>query len=561
VYSLGVLAYMLLTGSGPHARRTSGVGEIVQAVLTAEPLRASQVPGLAPQHARKLRGDLENIMAKAVAREPGRRYASVEQLADDLQAYCKGYPVRARPQTMAYRLRRTAGRHRLAFAVGGILGAGLIAATAFSTWQARLAQRRFDDLRALAHAVVFDVNDALAPIPGTTAARKLVVETALQYLDRLNQDRVSDPALREELAAAYIRIGKVQGGAFLPNIGDSAGAIASFRKAIATTDAGAATPALERVRIEALINVALLAADPVQGAPGFDAAIRAAERRLAADADDIQSLRLLADAVHGRATVAHLTNSVPEHLAMATREVEVRDRVRQLGKDQWQDEASFGRALAQRALALEQQGQYAAALSELDRARATLESAVERSAPNQMLQRGLAEIRSRSVPILLALGRTADAAREGQASVDLLQPLVASDPANVQYRADLAYAWLRLGDVMRAEGRLDTALDLHRKALAIRRERADRHAGFIFVPWELARSLNSVGDVLLALSPPRAEEAAALFGEARDVGTRTLAGAPSFAQVRKQVAIAEAGLARVDGLRRGEARLTSSVRR
>ena len=63
--------------------------------------------------------------------------------------------------------------------------------------------------------------------------RKLVVETALQYLDRLSRDEVSDPALREELAAAYIRIGKVQGGAFLPNLGDSQGAIASFRKAIA----------------------------------------------------------------------------------------------------------------------------------------------------------------------------------------------------------------------------------------------------------------------------------------------------------------------------------------
>ena len=66
-------------------------------------------------------------------------------------------------------------------------------------------------------------NDALAPIPGTTAARKLVVETALQYLDRLNRDGVWAPPLREELAAAYIRIGKVQGGAFLPNLGDSVG--------------------------------------------------------------------------------------------------------------------------------------------------------------------------------------------------------------------------------------------------------------------------------------------------------------------------------------------------
>jgi tetratricopeptide (TPR) repeat protein len=553
VYSLGVLAYVLLTGSRPYALRSeesARVDEIVHAVLTTEPRRASMTPGLAPRHARKLKGDLDNILAKAVAREPARRYASVEQLGDDLQAYRTGFPVRARPATMAYRLRRAASRHRLVFVVGGILGAALVAATAFSTWQAQVAQRRFDDLHTFARAVVFDVNDALAPIPGTVAARKLVVETALRYLDRLSQERLWDPALRAELAAAYIRIGKVQGGAFLPNLGDSTGAIKSFRTAIAASADGA-TPELERVRIEALINLALLAADPIDGAPDFDAAIVAAERRLSVDPRDIQSLRLLADAFHGRATVAHLTNNVPEHLAMARRQVDVRERLRAQSQEHWPDDASLARALAQHALALEQQGAASAALVELMRARAILESAITRSAPNQILHRGLAEIRSRAIPVLLALGRPADASIEARAAIDLLEPLVDSDPMNVQYRADLAYAWLRLGDVLRVEGRLKESLDVHRRALTIRRDRAARHAGFIFVPWELTRSLNSVADLLLAQSPPRPDEAAALFAEARDIGTRTLVTAPSFTQVRKQVAIAEEGLARTALTRSG----------
>ena len=544
VYSLGVLAYVLLTGSGPYLRRSDRVDELVQAVLTAEPQRASLAPGLTPRQARKLKGDLDNILAKAVAKEPSRRYASVEQLADDLEAYRAGFPVRARPDTLMYRLRRAAGRHRLVFVVGGVLGAGLVAATAVSTWQAHVAQRRFDDLRMFARAVVFDVNDALAPIPGTVAARKLVVETALRYLDRLSQERLGDPSLRAELAAAYIRIGKVQGGAFLPNLGDSTGAIKSFRTAIATTGATGATPELERVRIEALINLALLAVDPVNGAPDFDAAIAAAERRLAADAGDIQSLRLLADAYHGRATVAHLTNNVPEHIRMAQRQVEVREQLRSHSPGQWADDASLARALAQHALALEQQGASTLALAELTRARTTLESAIARSAPNQILHRGLAEVRSRAIPVLLSLGRTTEASHEARAAIDLLQPLVDSDPMNVQYRADLAYAWLRLGDVLRAEGKLTDSLDLHQRALAIRRARAERHAGFIFVPWELTRSLNAVGELLLAQTPPRADEAAALFAEALAVGTRTLADAPSFTQVRKQVAVAEEGLAR-----------------
>lgn len=550
VYSLGVLAYVMLTGHGPYAQRTDRVDELVHAVLTAEPRRASLAPGLTPAHARRLRGDLDNILAKATAKDRDRRYATVEQFAEDLQRWRHGYPVHARPATVAYRLRRTVARHRMAFAVGGALSVALLAATVFSTRQAQLADRRFEDLRSLAHTVLFEVNDQLAPIPGTTAVRKLVAETALQYLDRLAQDDVADPSLREELAAAYIRIGKVQGGAFMPNLGDSAGAVASFRKAISTAGVDR-SPAVARARIEALINVALLAVDPVQAIPDFDAAISAARQRLAADASDAQSLRLLAEAFHGRATMAHLTNDVPGHMAMATRQVEVREQLRARGGSSWQDTASLARAVAQLALALGQQEDDRGSLAQLQRARAILDAAVAEFPSNQVLLRGLAEVRSRMVPSLVALGRPDDAANEAGAAVELLEPLVASDPLNVQFRADLSYAWLRLGDARIAQGREAEALDLHRRALTVRRERALRYAGFIFVPWELTRSLNAVGDLLLRTSPADVDEAAALFAEARTTGERALDAAPSFTQVRKQVAVAEEGLARAATIRGG----------
>jgi tetratricopeptide (TPR) repeat protein len=562
VYSVGVLAYAVLTGGSPYAQRSARLGETVHAVLTSEPLRASQVPGLAAHKARALRGDLDNILLKALAKDPQRRYASVQQLADDLEAYTRGFPVRARADSVLYRLRKSVRRHRVAYAAALLAAVGLVGAATYSAWQARVAQRRFEDLREFAHAVVFDVNDALSPIPGTTAPRKLLVETALRYLDRLNQEGAPDPALREELAAAYIRIGKVQGGAFLPNLGDAAGAIASFRKAIATTGFRGATPALERLRVEALISIAQLAEDPIQGAPDFDAAIEAARRLLAADPADLRSLRLLADAYHGRSTVAHLTGHVPDHEEMARRQIEIRERIRALAPGQWQDEASLARAWAQHAQVLEYQARHTEALAELRSARSLLESALERSPGNQVLLRGLAEIRSRGVTSLLALGSTAEAVAEVEAAAGILEPLVASDPHNVQYRADLAFAWLRFGDARRAAGDLEGALELHRKALSIRRERADRHPGFIFVPWELTRSLNTVAELLLLVSPPSPREAAALFAESRDAAARTLATAPSFAQVRRQLAVAEDGLKevgrRLDGSRSQEVRAISN---
>ena len=544
VYSIGMLAYVLLTGSGPYPSRSGRLDEMMHAILTAEPLRASQVPGLAPQRARKLRGDLDNVLAKAIARDPSRRYASVQRLADDLEAYRAGFPVRARADTVLYRLRKTISRHRFASAVAALSIVSLLAAAGVSAWQARVAQRRFDELRGLARAVVFDVNDALSPVPGTTAVRKLVVETALRYLDRLAEDRGSNASLREELAAAYIRIGKVQGGAFLPNLGDTSGAVASFRKALATIGESDTAPILERLRIEAHINIGLLAVDPVQGTPAFDAAIDASQRLLSAGVDDASSLRLIADAYHGKATIAHLTNRVPDHVAMSGREVEVRQRIVDLSPDSWQDAAGLARALAQYALASDQRSDFLESSSDLRRARLILEATIDRHPGNQILTRGLAEVHSRIVTPLLALGRTEEATREIEVAIGLLEPLVASDPDNVQYKADLAFARFRLGDCRRAEGRLAEALDLHRKALAARRERAARDLGFVFVPWELARSLNTVADLLLTVSPPKREDAVALFEEAKSVAERTLAVAPSHTQLRKQVANAEEGLAR-----------------
>jgi tetratricopeptide (TPR) repeat protein len=259
-------------------------------------------------------------------------------------------------------------------------------------------------------------------------------------------------------------------------------------------------------------------------------------------------MRLLADAYQGLATVANLTNDVAGHLPVAVRQVPVRERIRAMGGGD-SDVASLARAIAQVALAYEQRGAYDEALAELVRAQSTIEVVLGRSGQNQLLRRGLAEARSRKIPILAALGRLQEASQEAEAVFELLQPLVDSDPLNVPYRADLSYAYVRFGDVRAAEGRAEEALALHRQALAIRRERAGRYAGFLFVPWELTRSLNAVAEALLAVSPRGLDEARDLFTEARAVGLGALEHAPSYTQVRRQVAVAEEGLARVAALR------------
>jgi tetratricopeptide (TPR) repeat protein len=172
-----------------------------------------------------------------------------------------------------------------------------------------------------------------------------------------------------------------------------------------------------------------------------------------------------------------------------------------------------------------------------------IEPALATDPSNQVLIRGLAENRSRAAAVLEVLGRFPEAATEIEAAIERLRPLVASDAANLQYRADLAFAWFRMGDIRRAEGRLREALGWHQRALAVRRDRARFDSAFMFVPWELARSLNTVGELLLEISPGSSTEARGRFEEARDVAQKTLLLAPSFNEMRRQLAISFEGLA------------------
>jgi len=102
--------------------------------------------------------------------------------------------------------------------------------------QKRIAERRFEQVRSLAHAVVFDLHDAIAKLPGSTSARELLVRHALGYLDALASESARNTPLQMELAGAYERVGDVQGMPYRANLGDTAGALASYRKALAIAE-------------------------------------------------------------------------------------------------------------------------------------------------------------------------------------------------------------------------------------------------------------------------------------------------------------------------------------
>ncbi len=249
VYSLGVVLYELLTGRKPYDVDTPSLAEAVQVVVAEEPTRPSAAvtdatrPQLGQGQRRRMRrtleGELDNIALMALRKDPERRYQSVAQLSDDIHRYLSGLPVAAQRDTAAYRVKKFVQRHRAGAAATGVVLITLVGGLMATLTQARradraraLAERRFEDVRGLANALLFEVHDAIVDLPGSTAARELLVTRGLEYLDRLAEDTRDDPSLRREVARAYLNLGLVQGVPTGASLGEASKAEVSFARAL-----------------------------------------------------------------------------------------------------------------------------------------------------------------------------------------------------------------------------------------------------------------------------------------------------------------------------------------
>jgi eukaryotic-like serine/threonine-protein kinase len=141
VYALGLLLYLLLTGEHPVPQGTRSSAALVRAVLTEEPPRASAVVKTTAVRARSLQGDLDNILHKAIKKNPAERYASAEAFADDLQRFLSDEPVQARADTAFYRVSKFVKRHAVGTALVSIAVVLLSVSLLAAIVQARRADR------------------------------------------------------------------------------------------------------------------------------------------------------------------------------------------------------------------------------------------------------------------------------------------------------------------------------------------------------------------------------------------------------------------------------------
>jgi eukaryotic-like serine/threonine-protein kinase len=255
VYLLGLLLYELLSGRRAVQIRSRAPAAITQS-LEREPRRPSEAidgedaEAIAASRGtsidklrRRLAGDLDNIILKALRKIPGERYSSVQELVEDLQRHRDGRPVAARGQSLSYRVGKFASRHRSGLAAAVLLFVTLlggIVATSHKARQEQLqrarAERHFASVRTLADTFIFKVHDSLALLPGAAPARGILIDTGLEYLNALSLEAGDDAALKLDLAMAFERLADIQGQPNTSQRGHERSALESYRKSSAMLD-------------------------------------------------------------------------------------------------------------------------------------------------------------------------------------------------------------------------------------------------------------------------------------------------------------------------------------
>lgn len=210
VYSLGVLLYELVSNQRPYDIRELTPTGIERVVCGQIPERPSTRVGSA-HLARRLRGDLDTIVLKAIAKEPERRYRSAQDLAEDLRRHLDHEPVSARPDSLGYRMRTFVRRNRAAVVGAALVLVALTAGLVTTRWQAGIAEAALDQSQEVTDFLIglFQQSDpTLAPVDPAFAAT--VLERGAARIEELRDQPEVQARLLDALGLLFVNLGRLE---------------------------------------------------------------------------------------------------------------------------------------------------------------------------------------------------------------------------------------------------------------------------------------------------------------------------------------------------------------
>ena len=520
IYSLGVLLYQMLTGARPTGRQATTPQDAMRAVLEEEPTRPSRLSEAETQDPhwlatrKRLEGDLDHILLMALEKTSARRYATVDALVADVQAFLQGRPVGARAASPLYVLAKFVRRNRWPVLAGLVGGTGLVFGLAATLLQGRAAaslgvlglagglgmalvqgqraaaardraQAHLSEARAIASDVMVRHADAVHHLPGGAALKAEVLNNLIGHLDRLAAQTSNDATSSGDLAMAYARLAHLLSDRLLATQGHELLAEQHARRSLPLFEAGESAHA---------------------GNPWFYIWwARAWRTRVAAEQarDDLTAALQAAD--HEAAIAQRGLQRHPEQ----------GDLLSELGS------AHVVRGHLCSTWSLTHLNQHEAALASFEQARVIYQGMVARGTATAEDLHQLGTIAGASMMVCFDLDRKEDAVRHGEAAMRQRQANVDAHPDHVAYRNGLATEANNFSYLLNALGQFQHALVCAQTADAalLQLEQADpQHA-----PWREIRLRASLHQARALTGLGRPAEALPLLQVLCDPATQVAA--------------------------------------
>jgi tetratricopeptide (TPR) repeat protein len=466
-----------LTDSRPYTLHGLSPAAAERLVCEAETPKPSSVEALAERTRKEVAGDLDRIVLMAMEKDPARRYVSARHLEEDLLRFLENKPISARRPSSLYRLSKFVQRHRTSVLMACATLVVLIGSILFHQWQSRAADRKLQQIAALADSAISDMTGKLQASSASVETQAAIFRSSLQYLSELRQSSGDDPRLLLELSKAYMRVGDLEGSPYVANLGDSSSAIRSYQEALrAANEARARLHSDESTIavIEAYQRLGMMEfwLDRLQDAARhFSECLALTRDSWQQRPQDTARTRLLALTYLGLGDVESDSREPDKALASYRTAIEVIGPDLSGNEDHDQMLARFNARLGR---ALNELGSQTEALQYLRKSIAIDEAQAKKaSSPNQTQRTLFALYHTIAGPLsgeeLLNVGAFDEGRTYAHKALSIAEALAASDKENAQARADLAFAYWGLGNALRLT-QPKAASGWYRKSIALTRE-------------------------------------------------------------------------------------------